>query len=44
MTTLTRRGTDTLTRDALTVLQPGFTGTTALLASKVLGFVHTGMT
>ncbi|MER5441014.1 glycoside hydrolase family 3 protein [Streptomyces sp. NPDC002790] len=28
MTTLTR-GTDTLTRDALTVLQPGFTGTTA---------------
>lgn len=28
MTTLAR-GTDTLTRDALTVLQPGFTGTTA---------------
>ncbi|MFJ9126445.1 glycoside hydrolase family 3 protein [Streptomyces sp. NPDC102340] len=28
MTTLTR-GTDTLTRDALTVLQPGFTGTSA---------------
>ncbi|MGY0018577.1 glycoside hydrolase family 3 protein [Streptomyces sp. cg35] len=28
MTTLTS-GTDTLTRDALTVLQPGFTGTTA---------------
>ncbi|MEV3855118.1 glycoside hydrolase family 3 protein [Streptomyces sp. NPDC050095] len=28
MTTVTR-GTDTLTRDALTVLQPGFTGTTA---------------
>ncbi|MGW0826504.1 glycoside hydrolase family 3 protein [Streptomyces sp. NPDC002845] len=28
MTTLTR-GTSTLTRDALTVLQPGFTGTTA---------------
>lgn len=29
MTTLTARGTDTLTRDALTVLQPGFTGTSA---------------
>ncbi|ELP66679.1 hypothetical protein STRTUCAR8_07362 [Streptomyces turgidiscabies Car8] len=28
MTTLVRRP-DTLTRDALTVLQPGFTGTTA---------------
>ncbi|MEU6663200.1 glycoside hydrolase family 3 N-terminal domain-containing protein [Streptomyces sp. NPDC046821] len=29
MTTLTARGSDTLTRDALTVLQPGFTGTSA---------------
>ncbi|MGW6751276.1 glycoside hydrolase family 3 protein [Streptomyces sp. NPDC055006] len=29
MTTLTAHGTDTLTRDALTVLQPGFTGTSA---------------
>ncbi|MBT2365300.1 glycoside hydrolase family 3 protein [Streptomyces sp. ISL-10] len=29
MTTLVRRSSDTLTRDALTVLQPGFTGTTA---------------
>ncbi|MFF8844666.1 glycoside hydrolase family 3 protein [Streptomyces sp. NPDC015127] len=29
MTTLVRGSSDTLTRDALTVLQPGFTGTTA---------------
>ncbi|MES5816951.1 glycoside hydrolase family 3 protein [Streptomyces sp. RG80] len=29
MTTFTSGSTDTLTRDALTVLQPGFTGTTA---------------